>query len=211
MSIFLQLAQTDTVYFFSWVIIVTFSICVHEYAHAVTALKLGDDTAAQAGHLTLNPLVQMGWPSLAALLIMGIAWGAVPVSPYLSTRKSALVSFAGPLSNLILCVVFALASVIASVLSAGEPVIQFVHMAAVANAMLFVFNMLPIPMLDGWQVYALAIPAMNQIDRMQSGNLSWTLIIIVCVTPIIDVVWGVADVIAGSVVRMWSGVFAVLA
>ena len=210
MSIFLELARTDTIYFFSWVIIVTFSICVHEYAHAVTALKLGDDTAAQAGHLTLNPLVQMGWPSLAALLIMGIAWGAVPVSPYLSTRKSALVSFAGPLSNLILCVVFALASVIASVLSAGEPVIQFVHMAAVANAMLFVFNMLPIPMLDGWQVYALAIPAMNQIDRMQSGNLSWTLIIIVCVTPIIDVVWGVADVIAASVVGMWSGLFAVL-
>ena len=211
MSIFLELARTDTIYFFSWVIIVTFSICVHEYAHAVTALKLGDDTAAQAGHLTLNPLVQMGWPSLAALLIMGIAWGAVPVSPYLSTRKSALVSFAGPLSNLILCVVFALASVIASVLSAGEPVIQFVHMAAVANAMLFVFNMLPIPMLDGWQVYALAIPAMNQIDRMQSGNLSWTLIIIVCVTPIIDVVWGVADVIAGSVVGMWGSLFAVLA
>lgn len=211
MSIFLQLAATDPVYFFSWVIIVTFSICVHEFAHAVTALKLGDDTAAQAGHLTLNPLVQMGWQSLAALLIMGIAWGAVPVSPYLSTRKSAMVSFAGPLSNLMLSVAFALVSVVASYLSAGAPVQEFVGMASVANAMLFVFNMLPVPMLDGWQVYALAVPAMGRIDRMQSGNLSWTMIIIVCVTPIIDVVWAVAEAIARAVFGMWSGVFAVLA
>lgn len=211
MSIFLELAATDPIYFFSWVIIVTFSICVHEYAHAVTALKLGDDTAAQAGHLTLNPLVQMGWPSLAALLIMGIAWGAVPVSPYLSTKKSAMVSFAGPLSNIILCIVFALASVVASILSAGGPVIQFVHMASVANAMLFIFNMLPIPMLDGWLVYALVVPGMDRIDRMQSGNLSWTLLLIVCVTPLIDVVWAGAEAIAGSVVGVWVSVIGLFA
>jgi len=211
MSIFLQLAATDPIYFFSWVIIVTFSICVHEYAHAVTALKLGDDTAAQAGHLTLNPLVQMGWQSLAALLIMGIAWGAVPVSPYLSTRKSAMVSFAGPLSNIILCVVFALAAVVADRFSAGAQVVQFVDMASVANAMLFIFNMLPIPMLDGWSVYALVVPAMNRIDRMQSGNLSWTLLLIVCVTPLIDVVWAGAESVAGSVVGLWISVFSVLA
>ncbi|MFH0908710.1 MAG: site-2 protease family protein [bacterium] len=210
MSIFLQLAATDPLYFFSWVIIVTFSICVHEYAHAVTALKLGDDTAAQAGHLTFNPLIQMGWQSLVALLVMGIAWGAVPVSPYLSTRKSALVSFAGPLSNIILCVVFALAAVVADKFSAGGPVIQFINMASVANAMLFVFNMLPIPMLDGWLVYALVIPGMNRIDRMQSGNLSWTLLLIVCVTPIIDAVWAAAGIIAGSVVGLWSSVFGLL-
>ena len=54
-----RLAESPLDYI-SWVLIIVFSICVHEYAHARAALRYGDDTAARSGHLTLNPLVQMG-------------------------------------------------------------------------------------------------------------------------------------------------------
>ena len=72
------------------------SICLHEYFHAQVAFWCGDDTAAHYGHLTLNPLRQMGWISLVMFFILGIAWGMVPVDRRrLSKGQAALVSFSG--------------------------------------------------------------------------------------------------------------------
>ncbi|MCO5045505.1 MAG: hypothetical protein M9935_09575 [Kiritimatiellae bacterium] len=81
MSFFISRIAEDPFYVVSWIVIVTFSICVHEFAHAWMALRLGDDTAAREGHLSLNPLIQMGWMSLMLLALFGIAWGSVPVDP----------------------------------------------------------------------------------------------------------------------------------
>jgi Zn-dependent protease len=71
---FIQQALTDPFLYFGWITFVVFSICCHEYAHAYTALRFGDDTAARNGHLTLNPLVQMGLQSLIVLALFGLAW-----------------------------------------------------------------------------------------------------------------------------------------
>ena len=68
-------------------LIVIFSICAHELMHAWTALKQGDDTAARLGHLTLNPLKQMGVVSLVMFAFVGVAWGAVPVDPSRMRRR----------------------------------------------------------------------------------------------------------------------------
>ena len=98
-----------------WVVIVMFSICLHELAHAWVALKHGDDTAAQAGHLSLNPAIQMGPYSLILLAVLGLAWGAVPVDEgrMRSRASGAWVAVAGPLTNLALMVVFAIGWAIA--------------------------------------------------------------------------------------------------
>ena len=90
-----------------WLAIIIFSVCFHELMHAVTAKWQGDTTAADAGHITLNPLKQMGVFSIIMLLVIGIAWGSVPVNPARMRHKysDALVSFAGPFANLILCVI----------------------------------------------------------------------------------------------------------
>ena len=118
---FIQQALTDPFLYFSWTIFVIFSICCHEYAHTYTALRFGDDTAARSGHLTLNPLVQMGLQSLIILALFVLAWGSVPVSPgrVRSARKRAMISFAGPLINLLLCLLFSLLTVTAK--TAGAP------------------------------------------------------------------------------------------
>ena len=76
---FIEYFTTNPGFAITWIGIVMFSICLHEYAHAATALKLGDDTAANEGHLTLNPMIQMGLMSIIFLFIIGIAWGSVPV------------------------------------------------------------------------------------------------------------------------------------
>ena len=105
MNIFVQNLFTNPLYFWLVTLSVIPSICLHEYSHAQTALWMGDDTAASHGHLTLNPFRQMGWISLIMFLIIGIAWGAVPVNRNNLTRRGAvLVSLSGPLMNLFLAV-----------------------------------------------------------------------------------------------------------
>ena len=93
-----------------WVTVVMFSICFHEYSHAYAALLQGDSTAAERGHLTMNPMVQMGTFSIIMLLFIGISWGSVPVNRRKFRHKysDALVSFAGPAANVLLFLVFCL-------------------------------------------------------------------------------------------------------
>ena len=101
--------------------IVIFSICCHEYAHAQIALWQGDSTAYENGHLTLNPFKQMGVISIITLLIIGISWGAVPVNPNRMKHKysEALVAFAGPFTNLFLFFIFSIVSAV--VMLKGTP------------------------------------------------------------------------------------------
>ncbi len=91
-------------FYVSWVITVIFSITLHELAHGLMALRRGDHTPVELGHMTINPLVHMGPFSLAALFFLGIAWGAMPVNPSRLRGKygEALVALAGPVTNLLL-------------------------------------------------------------------------------------------------------------
>lgn len=154
-DIFIQRLFDDPRSFFMLTFIVVFSVCLHEYSHAQVALWMGDSTAANQGHLTLNPLKQMGFFSILMLLILGFAWGAVPVNPARMKNKYGrlLTSFAGPAVNLIL---FALAwiffGITCNLQNAPHSAMIFLGLFGLMNFVLFVFNMLPVPGLDGWNI-----------------------------------------------------------
>ena len=129
--------------------------------HARVALSEGDDTAAMAGYLTLNPAKQMGIFSLFMLALIGICWGCVPVNPANFRRKSSnlIVSLAGPVTNLSLAIIFFLINLavwgFAQMLPAANEVILqklwlMFYYGTVMNLVLFFFNMLPVPGFDGW-------------------------------------------------------------
>jgi Zn-dependent protease len=196
-------------YFFSWVLIVTFSICLHEYAHAFMANRLGDDTAASNGHLTLNPLVQMGISSLVMLVLFGIAWGAVPVDPsrLRSRRAQALVSFAGPAANLVLCILFAALTVAAKTWigpESSQQLVSFCRWGSVANGILFLFNMLPIPMLDGWSIVSMLIPGMQRVSMQQAQSYSWFCIALLFLTPAGAFIMDAGRLVAGVMLLLWG-------
>jgi hypothetical protein len=75
-------ATDQTTMLIAWIFWVIFSICLHELAHGWAALWQGDHTPRRLGHMTMNPLVHMGGWSLIAFAIIGIAWGAMPVSEF---------------------------------------------------------------------------------------------------------------------------------
>ena len=160
-DIFIQRLFDDPRSFFMLSFIVVFSVCLHEYSHAQVALWMGDSTAADRGHLTLNPLKQMGFFSILMLLVLGFAWGAVPVNPANMKSKYGrlLTSFAGPAVNLIL---FALAwvffGITANLHNVPASAIIFLGLFGLMNLVLFVFNMLPVPGLDGWNIYTWFFP-----------------------------------------------------
>ena len=191
-------------------LVVIFSICVHELAHAWTALRCGDETAAEQGHLTLNPLVQMGWSSLLVLVLFGIAWGAVPVdvSRLRSHRQAAWVAAAGPLANLFLSVLFSALLVGSSLLPGGhlELALDFFKFAAMANGVLFLFNLLPVPMFDGWAILSVLVPSLQRLNQGSIQSVSWLFLALIWMTPLGGLVWQAGSRVALSLILGWAWV-----
>ena len=176
MSLFITQAFTDTKMFLMITLVVVFSICLHEFFHAWTAMKFGDTTAADRGHLTLNPLKQMGPFSIIMFLVLGVAWGAVPVdNDVLRARNRhapAVVALAGPATNLGLFLIgffffgflFPRISYLVENEAAGQTIMEFLLILGCYNAFLCIFNLLPVPGLDGWSVLTEYVPRLNRLS-----------------------------------------------
>lgn len=175
MDIFLFLAYRDTKMFLMITLVVVFSICLHEFFHAWTALQFGDTTAADRGHLTLNPLKQMGPMSIIMFLFLGFAWGAVPVNPAVLRAKNrhapAIVALAGPATNFGLFLIgfffFGFLQTRIPYLieneAAGEAIILLFFLLGLYNCFLCIFNLLPIPGLDGWGALTEYVPRLKNV------------------------------------------------
>jgi Zn-dependent protease len=146
------------------------AIAVHEFCHALAAWSLGDHTAAREGRLTLNPLRHLDpFGSLLLLLTLfggvGLGWGKpVPVNPRalrFGRLGMALVSAAGPASNLAIAILAALTFRFfgAAVVAAPEWALDFLQALIVVNVGLCAFNLLPVPPLDGFGVALGILPA----------------------------------------------------
>lgn len=149
-------------YFFSVVLSVVISITLHELAHGWAAIRLGDLTPIRQGRMTGNPMVHMGPYAIMALLIVGISWGQMPVDPTRLKGKygEAWVAFAGPATNfmLSLAALTGLGLLLRFDTLAGmdieENAISFLYAFGGINAVLGVFNLFPVPPLDGSHILA---------------------------------------------------------
>ncbi len=136
------------------VITLLFSLAFHEAAHAFAAYKLGDSTAKMQGRLTLNPAAHLELFGTLAFLFIGFGWGKpVPVSAKNLQRPKqdmALIAAAGPFSNLILAFVCMGAFLFTLPYFSAENFLPiFLQMMIFVNCLLAIFNLLPIPPLDG--------------------------------------------------------------
>jgi len=179
-------------------IIILVAFPVHEFSHAYAAYRLGDNTARYQGRLTLNPIVHfdpLGGLLLVVSAVVGgffIGWAKpTPVNPFnlrYGRRGDAIVSLAGPLSNLLLAAIIAIPLRI--ILSNQDmrlavfsnDVAFFVFGVAATfmsiNVMLMVFNLLPIPPLDGWHVLLDVVDQRTAYTLRQFEQYGFVLILI---------------------------------
>ncbi|SDY13746.1 Zn-dependent protease (includes SpoIVFB) [Thermoactinomyces sp. DSM 45892] len=136
-------------------IILAFTI--HEFAHAYVAYKFGDPTAYQQGRVTLNPVAHLDLFGFILIILAGIGWAKpVPVNRYYFKNPrlaGVLVSLAGPLSNLLLA--FLCIPLLHIAIQSGlgyKGIVELLLMIIQINIVLFIFNLVPLPPLDGYRV-----------------------------------------------------------
>lgn len=166
------------------------SITVHEFAHAKTAQKLGDPTAAMAGRVSLNPLRHLDPVGSLCMLFFGFGWGKpVPVAVLNfknPKRGSALVALAGPVSNLIMaCIWGLLFGALAPVLHSGY-FYRLLLIAIQLNCVLCVFNLLPITPLDGSRILALVLPDKIYYKMLRHERVLFTVLVVLMLLNILD-------------------------
>ncbi|MDD3931956.1 MAG: site-2 protease family protein [Clostridiaceae bacterium] len=162
-------------YYLLMFLVLCVSLSIHEAAHGWVAWRLGDDTAALQGRLTLNPLKHLDPIGSLAFLIAGIGWARpVPINPARFDRKHSikkgimLTSLAGPGSNLILSAIAAFLFFVVLTITGLVRVqadhflinilTQLFYLMYFYNIILAVFNLLPIPPLDGFKIFGSLLP-----------------------------------------------------
>lgn len=179
------------------------AITVHEFSHGLSAYYLGDDTAKRAGRLTLNPLAHVDIMGLLFLIITRLFGWAKPVPVnygklYQKTKYGpAIVAVAGPLSNLILAILssIALKYLYTVPLVQGSlavkillPVAGMLRLSVSINVALFIFNLIPIPPLDGSRIVSNFLPYNQAVQYAKLERYGFFILLILFFTRGIDYV-----------------------
>lgn len=212
---------------------VLIAITFHEFAHAFAADKLGDDTARREGRLSLNPLDHLDPVGSLLLLFAGFGWGKpVHVNPRNYTRKmsmekgEAIVSIAGPLMNFLLAIVFTIATCItlkstgSSIVFIGnqmamiassqtvEIVIQILITTVAINIGLGVFNLIPLPPLDGSKVIMPFLPYNAKQFFINNEMIFYIVFVVIWLTGIAGtIISPVINVISSGIFKLGLSIF----
>ena len=163
--ILFEIFKNDPIIIIPWFFALLFALTIHEFAHGFAAYKLGDDTAAKMGRLTFNPLAHLDIFGSIMLLLVGFGWAKpVPINVYNLKKENLrkfIVSFAGVFFNIVFAFIFIL--ILKFFIIGNFPIdnllVKFISFLIYINIALFVFNLLPIPPLDGFHMIEYFFPS----------------------------------------------------
>lgn len=206
-----------TISFIFHITILLFSVVIHEVSHGLMALRLGDETAKLAGRLTLNPIKHLDpLGSVIVPILVYISSGGsflfgwakpVPYNP-LALHKDykygpLKVAIAGPASNLILALIFGLIIRFGSGLM-PEVTTSLIAYIVLINLVLFVFNLIPIPPLDGSKILTLFLTP-RQAMKLQSLGMGNILFLILIIFLISGIIWPIVGLLFSLITGMRFG------
>ncbi len=179
--------------FIYWIIVAVPSILIastiHEYSHGYVAFKLGDPTAKAEGRLTLNPLKHIDPIGALSMILFRFGWSKpVPINEYNFEKRelyTAITAFAGPLSNFIMATIVAVINYI--FVKDPQSLIAFLLLTfATINLALGIFNLLPIPPLDGHKIVRAILPKNLRYywEQLEKYSLLLIFILILPISPL---------------------------
>ncbi|MBQ8304210.1 MAG: site-2 protease family protein [Clostridia bacterium] len=196
--------------------VIFLTLPVHEFAHAYTAVKLGDPTPRYTGRLTLNPLKHIDYLGAASILLFGFGW-AKPVqvnTRYFKNpkRDMAITAVAGPISNLVVCFIsIFIATLITEIFPFSEVAFYigvFLINIGYINVYLAVFNLIPIPPFDGSRLLSAFLPYKYYYALMRYERYLMYGVLILCWTGILSRPLGiVTDVVYNAIATAATFVF----
>lgn len=158
------------------------AISFHEAAHGYAADALGDDTPRLSGRLTVNPLAHIDIIGFLAMVFLRFGWAKpVPINPNnFKNRKKGIiiVALAGCLTNLLLGFISMAAVVICSRLGENRILLQILYLMSYYNVLFAIFNLIPLPPLDGSHVLAELLPYQAQIQYEKIARYSYFILLI---------------------------------
>lgn len=184
----------------------------HEFAHALVAYYYGDDTAKQHGRLSINPMAHLDVLGTIAILFAGLGWAKpVPVNPhnYKGNKKIAdiVVSLAGPLTNLFLSIISIIILKLLISFNVSEIILGITWRIVNINVVLFIFNLIPVPPLDGSHILYNILPPGKRDIYFGLQKYGIILLILIVFTPIANyTLW---PIITG-LLKVEAGIFGIL-
>jgi len=176
------------------VIALIIAFTLHEFAHAYVAYKFGDSTAKDQGRLTLNPLAHLDPLGTILIFLVGFGWAKpVPVNRFFFKNPrfaGVLVSIAGPISNLLIAfvgyffLILMANDFITMPLQMALIVDKFLNILVSLNIILFIFNLLPFPPLDGYRIIEDLAPRDVRVKLTQFENYGALIFLIIIFTPL---------------------------
>lgn len=204
------------------VLAVLIAMSVHEMAHSLVSWWMGDKTAAVRGRLSLNPLAHIDWTGFLCLLVFGFGWAKpVPINPgNYKDEKAGIIwtSFAGPASNFILSFVLLFIYVLLFWLSnwagwivsstIGWFVIQLLIVTARLSLGFGIFNLIPIPPLDGSKIFWSFLPD-DLYYKYINGNMWWMLVLFALLATglLSQPLYWMQNTVFSWMLNFWSMVF----
>ena len=181
---------------------VLIAITFHEFAHAFAADKLGDDTPRRHGRLTLNPFAHLEPVGSLLLIFAGFGWGKpVEINPRnfnrdkSMTASEAIVAIAGPAMNLILAILFtflyfAIVKIAPAfcITQVGLVILTLIQMTIIINIGLGVFNLIPLPPLDGSKVLKLFLPVNVRDWFERNSRIFYIIFVVLWITDIASII-----------------------
>jgi len=203
MLLFHNLSLHGVIIFF---VALAVAITIHEFSHAFMAYRLGDPTAKVYGRMTLNPLAHLDPLGTLMILLVGFGWGKpVPFDPFnlrSPKRDSALISLAGPLSNVLLALllaglfwigIFGQIPILLTISNLVQPIVLL-------NLVLAIFNLLPIHPLDGFKILGGILPKEWYHDWMQMEQYG-IFFLLFLVLPILPQGRSIIGVVLGPIIN----------
>ncbi len=172
------------------VLVVLFAIGVHEMAHGFAAYKLGDPTAKFDGRLSLNPLRHIDPIGALCIFFFGFGWAKpVRVNPnYFKNykRDTALTALAGPLSNILLAFIGILLFVHVAPIVDNLYLTRFLYLLIIINIGLAIFNLIPVPPLDGSKIFLTLLPSKTYFEIMRYERYGFWILLIALYLGVLD-------------------------
>lgn len=206
------------------IIALILAFTIHEFAHAYLADRFGDPTPRSMGRVSLNPRVHIDWLGTLLIFLIGFGWAKpVIINPLRFKHRRLMtiaVSVAGPISNLVLAFLGMLVLYMADVfqwfpdmsIGSARALALFLYLLISLNMMLFIFNLLPLPPLDGYRILFEMLPVRSRIKLQQYEQWAiYLFLLFVFIPPLyratLGPIFGLTDPILTAMARLLDSIF----